>query len=143
MRAGAAANFKPSPIRPEWILEGNPVARIELLSSSADGTAGTYFWDCTAGRFNWIYSIDETVYVLEGSVKLKFPSGAVQTLTVGDTVFFPAGSAAEWTVDSYIRKIAFLRVPLPGFLVSAKKAARRVKRLASGRKQSDDSAGLL
>src|SRR6201996_4008542 len=86
-----------NPIRPEWILEGQPLARIELLSSSSDGTASTYFWDCTAGRFNWFYSFDETLYILEGSVVLKFPDGTKRSLAAGDTIFFPTGSQAEWT----------------------------------------------
>ena len=64
----------PCPIAADWILEGKPIARIEHLSSSADSTASTYFWDCTAGRFNWFYSFDETLHILEGSVALKDPS---------------------------------------------------------------------
>ena len=122
-------NWVPCPVNPAWVLEGTPVARIEHLSSSADGTASTYFWDCTAGRFNWFYAFDETLHVLEGSVTLKFPDGRSRHVTAGDVVFFPKGSHAEWTVDSYIRKLAFCRTALPGFLVSARDAVRRVKRL--------------
>src|SRR5664279_4983395 len=51
-------------INPNWILEGNPVARNKLLFESADGTATTWLWDCTAGRFNWFYDIDETVHLI-------------------------------------------------------------------------------
>jgi uncharacterized protein len=138
-----AANFVSCPIRPEWILEGTPVARLELLSSSADGTASTYYWDCTAGRFNWYYSFDETLYILEGSVTLKSRSGATRLVVAGDTVFFPAGSSAEWTVDSYIRKLAFCRTPLPGFLVTARNLVRRLKRLARGGAQPEPAPGLL
>ena len=54
-------DLNPSPIHPSWILEGNPVARNRLISSSADGTASALIWDCTAGRFNWFYDVDETV----------------------------------------------------------------------------------
>src|SRR5580700_1329667 len=105
--------FVASPIRASWILEGQPVARVALLSSSADGTASTYFWDCTAGKFNWFYSFDETFHILEGEVTLKSPSGNSQRVAAGDTVFFPVGSSAEWTVEKYVRKLAFCRVPLP------------------------------
>ena len=31
-----------NPIQPEWILDGNAIARLTLLSSSADGTASTF-----------------------------------------------------------------------------------------------------
>jgi uncharacterized cupin superfamily protein len=137
-----AANFKPSPIRPGWILEGSPVARIELLSSSEDGTASTYLWDCTAGRFNWYYTFDETLYILEGSVSLKIPSGPSRLVRAGDTIFFPTGSVAEWTVEKYIRKLAFCRSPLPRYLVGAKRIARRLKGLINN-SVNDDESSLL
>ncbi|HSZ08029.1 MAG TPA: cupin domain-containing protein [Steroidobacteraceae bacterium] len=130
------------PIVPSWILDGKPVARQELLSSSADGTASTYFWDCTAGRFNWFYSFDETLHILEGAVTLKFPSGASQRVVAGDTIFFPAGSSAEWTVDNYVRKLAFCRTPLPGFLTFARQLVRRLRRLG-GADSGKEGSGLL
>jgi uncharacterized cupin superfamily protein len=136
-------NFTACPIRPEWILGGKPVARIALLSSSADGTASTYYWDCTAGRFNWFYGFDETLHILEGSVTLKAPSGSARLVTAGDTVFFPAGSQAEWTVDSYIRKLAFCRTPLPGVLVSARDVGRKLKRLMNGGGKQPEPSSLL
>src|ERR1700739_71802 len=103
----AQVNLNPSPIRPDWILEGNPTARNKLLSSSADGTASTLIWDCTAGRFNWFYGVGETVYVIEGGVVVTDVTGTARRLRAGDTIFFPAGSRAEWHVEDYIRKIAF------------------------------------
>ena len=137
-----AANFKPSLLRPEWILEGAPVARIELLSSSEDGTASTYIWDCTAGRFNWYYTFDETLHILEGSVSLKDPGGHTRIVRAGDTIFFPTGSVAEWTVESYIRKIAFCRSPLPSYLVKAKRIVRRIKGIAKPGNKSGESSLL-
>ena len=128
-------NLQPAPIQPSWVLRGNPIARVQLLSSSADGTASTYYWDCTAGRFNWFYSFDETLHILEGSVTLKFPTGGSRLVVAGDVVFFPAGAQAEWNVEQYIRKLAFCRTPLPGFLVSARDALRRIKSIAGGKKQ--------
>src|SRR5580698_656484 len=132
-----------NPINAAWILDGQPQARIELLSSSADGTASTYFWDCTAGRFNWFYSFDETFHILEGEVTLKYPSGASQRVKAGDTVFFPAGSSAEWTVDNYVRKLAFCRTPLPGYLTLARQVVRRLKRAVRGGAPSNGGSGLL
>src|SRR5882672_9574842 len=131
------ANYIAAPIRPSWILAGAPVARVALLSSSADGTASTYYWDCTAGRFNWYYSFDETLHILEGSVTLKAPSGSSRRVVAGDTIFFPAGAQAEWTVDKYIRKLAFCRTPLPGYLVSARDIGRKFKSLVNGGRQQE------
>src|SRR5277367_1979508 len=87
-----APKFVDAPIRASWILAGAPVARVALLSRSADGTASTYYWDCTAGRFNWYYSFDETLHILEGSVTLKLPSTGPRRVVAGDIVFFPAGA---------------------------------------------------
>lgn len=120
----------PSPINPAWILEGEPVARNRLLSGSDDGTACTLAWDCTAGRFDWYYDIDETVYVIEGSVRILDDRGVERVVEAGDTVFFPAGTHAQWTVEKYVRKIAFCRSPLPWQVLLAKRAYRAVKGVA-------------
>jgi len=126
-------SLNPSPIYPSWVLEGNPVARNKVLSSSADGTASTLIWDCTAGRFNWFYDVDETIYVIEGGVVVRDHAGSARRLSAGDTIFFPAGARAEWHVEDYIRKIAFCRVPLPRPVVFAKRGFRLLKRLMGNR----------
>ncbi len=125
--------LNPSPIHPEWVIEGNPIARNKVLSSSADGTASTLIWDCTAGRFNWFYDVDETIYVIEGGVVIRDAGGAARRLSAGDTIFFPAGVRAEWHVEDYIRKIAFCRVPLPRPIVFARRGYRFLKRLVGTR----------
>jgi uncharacterized cupin superfamily protein len=139
----STADLVLNPIQPAWILQGEPIARIALLSSSADGTASTYFWDCTAGKFNWYYSFDETFHILEGEVTLKGPSGNSQRVAAGDTVFFPVGSSAEWTVQKYVRKLAFCRVPLPGSLIRARGIVRRLKGLVRGNSGQQSGSGLL
>lgn len=121
--------FEVNPINSEWILEGQPVARTELLSRSEDGYAYTVLWDCTAGRFNWFYGADETLHILEGDVTLKYPSGKRRRVVAGDIIFFPSGSSAEWTVHSYVRKLAFCRAPLPAYLAFVRQLARAFKRL--------------
>jgi uncharacterized protein len=121
--------LSPSPIRASWVLEGNPIARNKLVSESADGAAKSYIWDCTAGRFNWFYGADETIYVIEGGVVVKDSSGAVRRLRAGDTYLFPAGARTEWHVEHYIRKFAIIRTPLPRPLVLAKRSYHFVKRL--------------
>jgi uncharacterized protein len=121
----AELTLNPSPICSDWVLAGNPVARNHVLSHSADGTATTLVWDCTAGRFNWFYDVDETVYVIEGGVVVKDAAGGTRCLKAGDTFYFPAGSHAEWHVETYIRKIAFCRAPLPRVLVFAKRVFKR------------------
>lgn len=116
----AAVELEPLPIRPQWIIEGAPTANAKIVSRSSDGTARTVVWDCTAGRFNWHYDdYDETIYVLEGSARIKTTSGEGRLVSAGETVLFRAGSVAEWTVDAYIRKIAFFRNPVPKYALLA------------------------
>ena len=125
----SAADFVPlnaAPINPDWVLEGKPVARNAALSRSEDGFATTVIWDCTAGVFNWFYDIDETVYVLEGSVTIEDGDGKVRALNGGDAAYFPAGSSAKWTVENYVRKVAFCRRPVPRGLAMARKVAKAV-----------------
>jgi uncharacterized cupin superfamily protein len=105
--------LKPAPIEPSWVLEGNPVARNRELSHSPDWSAWTMVWDCTAGRFQWHYDIDETVHFIDGSVTISGDGMAARRFGPGDVVFFPAGSSATWHVDSYVRKVAFCRKTLP------------------------------
>jgi uncharacterized cupin superfamily protein len=124
-------------INPNWILEGKPEARNKFLFSSADGTATAWFWDCTAGKFNWFYDIDETVYLIEGSVLIKDHGGGARKVSAGETIFFPAGSSAEWTVPTYVRKFAILRTPLPRQVQFAKRMYHSLKRLI-GRGNRDD-----
>jgi hypothetical protein len=128
-----------SPIRQSWVLEGNPVTRNKVLSTSADGTAMTFIWDCTAGRFNWFYDVDETIYVIEGGVVVRDWGGIPRRLSAGDTIFFPAGARAEWHVESYIRKIAFCRTPLPRPLRMAKRGMRYIRGLLG---KGGDAAGV-
>ena len=139
MRAGlikfgtSHGELSPAPINREWILEGDPIARNKFLSRSVDGGGSTYIWDCTAGRFNWYYNIDETVCVLKGSVLVREHNGSSRLLEPGDTAFFAAGSSAEWTVQTYIRKVAFMHRPLPPPLRMAKKVYVGIRGVIRGR----------
>jgi uncharacterized cupin superfamily protein len=123
-------SLKPAPINPDWILEGAPVARNAVLSHSEDTTACTIMWDCTAGKFDWIYDIDETVHILEGSVIVSSENTPPKRLEAGDVAFFPVGTKAHWHVETYVRKVAFCRhVILPRPAQLAIHALRRAKRM--------------
>jgi uncharacterized cupin superfamily protein len=130
-----------APINSAWILEGAPIAKNRVISTSKDGTAVALIWECTAGRFNWFYDVDETVYVLEGSVLLKDANGVQRVVSAGETVHFPVGAKVEWTIDKYIRKVAFCATPMPMPLRVLRRGLRAVKRL-SGR-GSDSSATAM
>lgn len=88
-----------SPIRAAWILKGNPIYRNKQFSTSADATASTLFCDCTAGRFNWFYEIDETVCVPKGSVTINDGAGNARARCRRLGVL-PKGSSGKLTVEN-------------------------------------------
>lgn len=108
--------LKPSPIRPEWILEGAPEARCINLSMGTGNWASTDHWSCTRGKFRWHYYWDEAVLFLEGEVRITDETGKVYLGKPGVSLFFPAGTSAVWEVPDYIRKIAFNQRPIPRYL---------------------------
>ena len=124
--------LKNAPIRPEWIIDGDPVARNCVISQSHDRMATTLVWDCTAGRFKWIYDVDETIHILEGAVSLTQIDGSIKRLQAGDVVFFPAGSSAMWQVHGHVRKLAFFRQPVPKPVSLFLRAFRKAAGLAGG-----------
>lgn len=105
-------SLSPAPIPGDWILAGKPLARCRRLAGSTDGLGATLMWDCTAGRFHWYYSADETVYLVEGSITVVDSAGQLTHLKAGDTFLFPKGTRFEWTVHNYVRKVAFVHQPV-------------------------------
>ena len=126
--ASSRVELSPAPIPADWILEGAPLARSCVLTTTDDNTAMTVVWDCSAGRFNWFYNLDETVSVVEGGMTLKDHTRS-RTVSAGDVVFFPAGSTATWTVEHYIRKVAIIRQPIPISVSLALRAYRKARRM--------------
>src|SRR5690349_6983852 len=72
-----------APINPNWIVDGSPHARAGLHSPSVDGNASTHIWECTAGTFWWTFHDEETVFILEGQVRVTTPNGETRTLQPG------------------------------------------------------------
>jgi uncharacterized cupin superfamily protein len=103
--------LQPSPIQPTWIIEGRPSASSAELSASEDGRATTVIWECTAGRFNWVYDYDETAHILAGSAVVHNETMKPTRLGPGDVVLFRRGARATWHVADSVRKLAFIRSP--------------------------------
>jgi uncharacterized protein len=113
----------PAPIVPGWIVEGTPQARSRDLARSADGTTVVVAWSCTAGRFNWHYSVDEMVHVISGEAFVTDEGGMERRLGPGDMAFFPAGA---------VRKLAVCRQALPKPLGFALRAWRKLIAITTG-----------
>jgi len=100
---------KAEPVVPAWVLEGVPLTRFWDVVRSRDRTSNIVVWECTAGRFEWHYTSDETVVVISGEVFITTQKGEEQRLGPGDLGFFPAGTSCVWRVPERVRKIAILR----------------------------------
>jgi uncharacterized cupin superfamily protein len=109
----AKVDLLPEPIDPSLIREGSPVARARRVADAADQTLSTGVWECTAGKFKWIYWFDEIVHIIEGEARVD---DGIKThiLVPGTVVFFPYGLEAEWEVPKYIKKSFVLRAPQQG-----------------------------
>ena len=128
-----------SPVRNEWIIEGEPEARSAVISTSADGQAFTVVWECSPGIFRWHYDYDETIHFIEGSVTFDDGKGTTRTVGAGEVVYFPKGSSVIWNVHARVRKLAVCRKSLPAPVVATIRVLRRLK-AAFGRTKSGATA---
>jgi uncharacterized cupin superfamily protein len=130
--APADVELSPAPIPPDWIIQGTPQARSKRLATSADGTASVMAWSCTAGRFNWLYAVDEAIHIISGEVFVTDEAGQTRRLGPGDMVFFPAGSHSIWHVPHEVRKFAVCRHSMPRPLGFALRAWRKLLGILTG-----------
>jgi uncharacterized cupin superfamily protein len=120
--ASAGMELEATAISADWILSGKPETQTKEFARSRDRTWHGVVWDCTAGRFTWQYSKDESLVVITGEAFISYEGGEERRIGPGDIVFFPAGTSATWRVPNYIRKVAFVRHTMPrpaGFCVRA------------------------
>jgi uncharacterized protein len=130
--APADVDLMPAPIPSHWVIEGKPQARSKRLAASADGTSIIVAWSCTAGRFKWNYTVDETIHVISGEVFVTDEKGDVRRIGPGDMVFFPAGSVSTWHVPHYVRKFAVCRHSMPRPLGFALRAWNKLVGIVTG-----------
>ena len=101
------------PIVPAQITSGNPVARGTILTQSADKKMSSGLWSCEPGEFDWEYTWDEFVYILEGQVTNSEEEGDLYTLGPGDMGRFRRGLKSHWKVTHTVRKFFVLHTPEP------------------------------
>ena len=101
------------PIKPDWVREGNPVGRGTILLQSDDKKVSSGFWECSEGKFEWQFSWDEFIRVIEGRVEIREDGGDSHVLGPGDTAHFPLGLKTHWHVTKKIKKFFVIRTPEP------------------------------
>lgn len=93
------------------LLEGEPNARVHWVRPEGNGShvAGVYRCDPSAFRYTW--EADETIHVLEGSVRIEVDGGDKLDLGVGDVASFSAGDHGVWHVLEPFCELFVLSVP--------------------------------
>lgn len=120
--------LRPSPIEPSWIKEGAPDARSAEIARSRDGTASTLVWECTPGRFDWFYDLDESIHIVSGSIVVSADGMEPTRFGPGDVLFFAKGAHAHWIVEERVRKVAFCHQVQPRAVGLALRIVSKLKR---------------
>ena len=121
-------DLEPMPIDPDWILEGNPVARGKLVAFTPDRISHVVVWECTPGMFRWHFNMGEEIaYLLDGEVFVTPQDGPERRMTGGDIAVFPSESSAIWRVTKPLRKIAVLQKHMPKPILLAVRAWDRFR----------------
>jgi uncharacterized cupin superfamily protein len=123
------SDLQPEPIEPSWIKEGSPVARAVRVTESPDKALMAGLWDCTAGKFRWIYWFDEIVHIVEGEVRVD-DGTRTHVLVPGSVAYFPSGLETVWEVPKYVKKMFILRAPRQSRLVRVASLAKRIIAIA-------------
>ena len=104
-------------VDPSWVRSGQPNFRNIETVRSPDGKTISGLWACDGpSTFEWTFTTDETVHLLEGLIKIDY-LGRSFTLRPGDVATFHAGTKAVWHVPEHAKKAYTLHSP--GRLVTA------------------------
>jgi hypothetical protein len=93
-----ASGFEPYPFPDEDILEGRPNSRVHWLRTEKDGSQIVGIYRCEPAVIRYVWAADETIHVLEGSVRIEFDGGDSLDLAVGDIASFTAGDRGVWRI---------------------------------------------
>ena len=94
-------------------MEGAPQAHGRFLWQSEDRRLGNGLWCCTPGSFDWEYTWDETIYLIEGEVTISDQDGTSRTYRAGDLLFAPSGTSSRWKIAQTVRKAFHIRSDTP------------------------------
>ena len=82
----------------EDVLEGEPNARVHWLRPEGHGSQLAGVFRCEPAVFRYTWEADETIHVLEGSVRIEVDGGPSVELTVGGIASCSGGDHGIWHV---------------------------------------------
>ena len=80
------------------VLAGQPNPRVHWLRPEGHGSQAAGVFRCDPAVFRYAWEGDETIHVLEGSVRIEVEGGEALDLGVGDLASFNAGDRGVWRV---------------------------------------------
>ncbi len=96
--------LQPMSIDPSAVISGSPKFSLIVFSDAKHLGSFSGIWEATGpSKFVWKYGVDESIFILDGSVELDY-LGKKLTLNPGDSTFFAAGTEAVWIVPNRVRK---------------------------------------
>lgn len=93
-----SSDFEPFTLPDDDVLEGQPNARVHWLRPEGHGSQIAGVYRCEPAVFRYAWEADETIHVLEGSLRIEVDGGASLDLSVGDIASFSAGDRGVWRV---------------------------------------------
>jgi uncharacterized cupin superfamily protein len=93
-----SSEFEPFPFPDEDVLEGEPNARVHWLRPEGQGSQMVGVYRCEPAVFRYAWEADETIHVVEGSVRIEVEGGPSVDLAPGGIASFSAGDRGVWHV---------------------------------------------
>lgn len=97
-------------------------------------------WDCTPMTSKMEpYSVNEFMYVLEGSVTIEHEDGSADTIRAGESFIIPKGTPCRWKQTEYIRKFFVIFDDPSGVLAEDPQALKVIKPDPEGKLDTYDA----
>jgi len=96
---------------PGWNpIEGDPKMETFVISTAANGTMESGYWECTPGKFQVKNSAFEFLCILEGKAVITPKNGNPVTIRAGDAVSIEKEFEGTWEIVEKIRKFWSVRL---------------------------------
>jgi uncharacterized cupin superfamily protein len=93
------------PVAAESLVSGSPTQRGHTYFSTSNDRLTAGVWDAPAHvERRDAYSVDEFMFLLEGSLGIENEDGSIQTFRAGDGFVIPKGAVLQWQQSEYLRK---------------------------------------
>lgn len=100
------ARWEPMPLQTDHMLVGNPHPRVHWLRKNRPGQtvymAG--LWEVQPATFRWIFTGNESFYILHGRAIITTDEGIVSEVQGGDMMSYLANTDSVWTFHETLCK---------------------------------------